>query len=185
MPLEKFRSIDDFLVGGARYEMPNFRDMEKWNNRILQNLIYYQTNYFAAGALIAALLAVASPQQTAWLTFAVALAAGAVYALRVQPSLSAAYVPAHLRTYVLSVAVTAAVLVVWAAGAVTFGLLLVLVPAFAALVHASLRKRNVSNKLVNLLTDARHTPMGWAIGRLERCAGGAMEGRFAVGGGEK
>lgn len=78
-----------------------------------------------------------------------------------------------------------ALLSVWADGAITHGLLLVLVPAFAAMLHASLRLRNVSNKLVNLLTDARHTPMGWAIGRLERLAGGVLDGRFVVNAGGK
>lgn len=121
-----------------------------------------------------------APQQTACLATAAAFWLAVFYALRVQPALGAGLVPVHLQPYTLAVVGTGALLVVWAAGAVLQGLLLVLVPAFAALVHASLRLRNVSNKLVNLLTDARHTPMGWAIGRLERVAGGVLDGRFVV-----
>lgn len=28
-------------------QIPPFRDLAKWNNRMLSNLLYYQTNYFA------------------------------------------------------------------------------------------------------------------------------------------
>lgn len=130
--------------------------------------------------MIAGLLGLCAPQPTAWLAGAAGLWLAAFYALRVQPALGAGLVPAHLQPYALAVVGAGALLAVWSAGAVLQALLLVLVPAFAALAHASLRLRNVSNKLVNLLTDARHTPMGWAIGRLERVAGGVLDGRFVV-----
>lgn len=106
---------------------------------------------------------------------------GSADADRLLRSASAA-VPAHLRTYVFTVIVTGALLALWATGAVLHAALLALVPAFAALVHASLRMRNVSNKLVNLLTDARHTPMGWTIARLERLCGGGAGGGGGVAG---
>lgn len=33
-------------------QIPPFRDLAKWNNRMLSNLLYYQTNYFAFMLLI-------------------------------------------------------------------------------------------------------------------------------------
>ena len=46
------RSLDDFLANSARFQLPNYREPERWNNRIMQNLLYYQTNYFITAVLI-------------------------------------------------------------------------------------------------------------------------------------
>ncbi|XP_058246725.1 PRA1 family protein 2 isoform X1 [Hemibagrus wyckioides] len=43
-----FRSLDDFLFSSARFSVPDVRNLERWNNRIINNLLYYQTNYFAS-----------------------------------------------------------------------------------------------------------------------------------------
>lgn len=43
--LPPLRSMNDFLLESSRFQMPNFRDFEKWGNRVVNNLIYYQTNY--------------------------------------------------------------------------------------------------------------------------------------------
>ncbi|KAF8375853.1 praf-3 [Pristionchus pacificus] len=43
--LPQIRPLDDFLVDKARYEAPPFNDLARWNNRIISNLLYYQTNY--------------------------------------------------------------------------------------------------------------------------------------------
>lgn len=40
------RSLDDFLLSSARFSAPDVRDLERWNNRIINNLLYYQSNYF-------------------------------------------------------------------------------------------------------------------------------------------
>ena len=40
------RSLDDYLLESARFQIPNINDLEKWSNRVYQNLLYYQTNYF-------------------------------------------------------------------------------------------------------------------------------------------
>lgn len=40
------RSLDDFLLESARFQVPNFKDLDKWANRVCSNLLYYQTNYF-------------------------------------------------------------------------------------------------------------------------------------------
>ena len=40
------RTLDDFLLESARFQVPNVRDFEKWGKRVYSNLIYYQSNYF-------------------------------------------------------------------------------------------------------------------------------------------
>ena len=44
--LAPLRPMNDFLLQGARFQVPNFKDTEAWTNRVLNNLLYYQTNYF-------------------------------------------------------------------------------------------------------------------------------------------
>ena len=45
LQLAPLRPIDDFILGSARFQLPNFSDWEKWGNRVVKNLLYYQTNY--------------------------------------------------------------------------------------------------------------------------------------------
>lgn len=46
------RSLDDFLLEAARFQIPNVNDLEKWGNRVTSNLLYYQTNYFLTAVVI-------------------------------------------------------------------------------------------------------------------------------------
>ena len=46
------RSLDDFLLENSRFQIPNFKEMHKWSNRVLQNLLYYQTNYFVSAIIV-------------------------------------------------------------------------------------------------------------------------------------
>uniref|UniRef100_A0A8C1VT88 PRA1 family protein n=2 Tax=Cyprinus carpio TaxID=7962 RepID=A0A8C1VT88_CYPCA len=43
-----FRTLDDFLLGSARFSVPDVRNLDRWNNRIINNLLYYQSNYLAS-----------------------------------------------------------------------------------------------------------------------------------------
>ena len=43
--LAPLRAWNDFLGGGARFQLPNFQDSEKTTKRIVNNLLYYQSNY--------------------------------------------------------------------------------------------------------------------------------------------
>ncbi len=44
--LAPMRTFDDFLMESARFQVPNFKDPARVVNRIVNNLLYYQTNYF-------------------------------------------------------------------------------------------------------------------------------------------
>lgn len=46
------RSLDDFILEAARFQIPTVNDLEKWGNRVTSNLMYYQTNYFLMTILI-------------------------------------------------------------------------------------------------------------------------------------
>ncbi|KAG2471429.1 PRAF3 protein, partial [Polypterus senegalus] len=46
------RQWDDFFPGTDRFAKPDFGDMAKWNNRVVSNLLYYQTNYLVASLVV-------------------------------------------------------------------------------------------------------------------------------------
>ena len=45
------RSLQDFITD-ARFTAPTFHDIDRMENRMVKNLIYYQTNYFLCAILI-------------------------------------------------------------------------------------------------------------------------------------
>ena len=49
-----FRTIADFLTD-AQFTGPAISDSSRWYNRIKQNLLYYQTNYFVVMILVVAI----------------------------------------------------------------------------------------------------------------------------------
>lgn len=61
LQLPPLRSLDDFLLGSARFQLPNLRDLEKWGNRVVKNLLYYQTNYLLCFITVYVLMALLYP----------------------------------------------------------------------------------------------------------------------------
>lgn len=57
------RSLDDFLLESARFQVPNFGDFEKWGNRVVKNLLYYQTNYFILAAIELIIIGLVQPMK--------------------------------------------------------------------------------------------------------------------------
>lgn len=57
------RSLDDFVLESARFQVPNFGDFEKWGNRVVKNLLYYQTNYFILSAIELIIIALVQPMK--------------------------------------------------------------------------------------------------------------------------
>ena len=55
--LPPLRGLNDFALDSARFQMPNINDLEKWNNRVVNNMLYYQTNYFVLYSIIFAIVA--------------------------------------------------------------------------------------------------------------------------------
>lgn len=57
------RTLDDFLLESARFQVPNFKDFEKWENRVVKNLLYYQTNYFILAAIELIIIGLVQPMK--------------------------------------------------------------------------------------------------------------------------
>lgn len=57
------RPMEDFLTAGARFQIPDFNKEDRWFNRIVSNLLYYQTNYFLCALGIFFLVGFFHPQE--------------------------------------------------------------------------------------------------------------------------
>lgn len=162
--LPPLRTLDDFALSSARFEMPNIQDLDKWGNRVAKNLLYYQTNYFALGAVLIALFAFSNPSQTLLGVIAFAMIIGAfVYinpsGVQGQPqregfagSTGWLYIGGLFAGFYL---------VLYLFSAIAYVGLIFLLPFSIAFIHASFRCRNLKNKLTNAIDDKlRYTPMG-------------------------
>lgn len=57
------RSLDDFILESARFQLPSLKDFEKWGNRVVKNLLYYQTNYFILAAIELIIIGLVQPMK--------------------------------------------------------------------------------------------------------------------------
>jgi len=74
------RSLDDFLLEGARLQFIGFKDPERLVNRIINNLLYYQTNYLLLFIINFILVGIAHPVQIV-MAFSAVVTAVLVYIL--------------------------------------------------------------------------------------------------------
>jgi len=165
LEIAPLRSLDDFLLESARFQVPNFKDLEKWGFRVYNNLIYYQSNYFLTAVALFALIGFIHPVKMilglvavviASVLFAMASAAGpqVLTFKKDHPLISVGLLLGGVY-FIISLL----------DGILVFVLGIIL-PISAIFVHASLRLRNLKNKLANkieqigLKTGLKTTPMG-------------------------
>merc|ERR1711971_770233 len=79
MEVAPIRTLDDFILTKSRFQIPNFQDEDRWFNRIIYNLMYYQTNYLIASALIFGFVLFARPQEMIMGIFLMTLVFGSIH----------------------------------------------------------------------------------------------------------
>ncbi|KAK5855677.1 hypothetical protein PBY51_007335 [Eleginops maclovinus] len=155
------RSLDDFLLTSARFAVPDVRDLDRWNNRIINNLLYYQSNYFLSALILLLTVGYMRPFQL--------LVGGVVVTLLFLGFVWAAENQAPIRRFRRnhpSISVFAILLVSYllisVLGGVAVFLFGIAFPILMVLVHASVRLRSLKNKLENKLESIglKRTPMG-------------------------
>lgn len=166
LQLAPLRSVNDFLLESARFQLPNLQDFEKWGNRVVKNLLYYQTNYFLMGAAVFLLIGLIHPYKVV-LGVAILLALGYVFvkffAAEARRSIGAASGQQQPNKWaVLGGVVGCSYLVLFLFDAVLLVMFAVLLPFSLTFVHASLRLRNIKNKLTNAIevVGVKQSPMG-------------------------
>ncbi|XP_066995164.1 PRA1 family protein 3 [Anabrus simplex] len=155
------RSLDDFLLESARFQIPNVKDPDKWANRVIHNLLYYQTNYFLLGVIIFLTVGVLHPVQMFVGMMAITLALVLVY-YAFSASESVARMKTQYPVISIILLLIGGYLILYMMGSVIVFLLGVLLPVMAAFIHASMRLRSIKNKIFNkkeLISETR-TPMG-------------------------
>ncbi|XP_028922801.1 PRA1 family protein 2 [Ornithorhynchus anatinus] len=159
--LPPLRTLDDFLLGSARLAAPDLRDPQRWHNRVVNNLLYYQTNYLLCGGLGLVLGGYLRPLHTVLGALVVALALGAL-AWLAEGRASVRRCRRNHPAACLASVLAAGLLVLWAVGGAGVFLLGIAGPVLLILVHASLRLRNLKNKIENKIESIglKRTPMG-------------------------
>ncbi|KAK7938905.1 hypothetical protein WMY93_002231 [Mugilogobius chulae] len=151
------RTLEDFALGQARYALPNLRDVDRWNNRVINNLLYYQSNYLLSALLCLLLVGYVRPLQLCVGAVVVALSfLGFVWAAENQAPVRR-FRRNHPALCVLALLLVSCLLLT-VLGSVAVFLLGIATPVLRkilfrcwSLVHASLRLRSIKNKLENKL----------------------------------
>lgn len=159
--LPPLRSLNDFLLESSRFQFPNFKDLEKWGNRVVNNLVYYQTNYLYMWiAIILVVISVNPMKGIVGISAMMAIWGKCTYSLNNNESFLK-----FKRTYPavgLILTAVCGIYVLYTINSVLIVLFGILLSVCVTFVHASLRLRNVKNKLVNKIEAMgfERTPMG-------------------------
>ncbi|XP_055351404.1 PRA1 family protein 2-like [Paramacrobiotus metropolitanus] len=158
-----FRGLQDFLLD-SRFQLPSFNDQSRWANRVLNNLLYYQANYFAVVLLAIALIGLIFPAE-----FLYGIVGTLCAILTAVVLLSKHHLMRQLRgsypwAALAIVAVLGFVVVTELRDIAVFAFPF----AFSVLliyIHASLRTRNIKNRFNNKMEQMglKRSPMGMLI----------------------
>lgn len=169
MTLAPLRSFDDFVWTTARFQLPQFNDLEKWNKRIIANLLYYQTNYFLLSIITFLLIGFINPQKMALGIVAMIIAVGIFsYANSQSPQFTQFRLNHPFISLILIVG-GGYLIVYWFDSVVVF-LFGILLPIVLTFLHASMRIRNIRNKITNKLeavNGLNKTPMAMLLNVLD------------------
>lgn len=154
------RTLSDFLLESARFQIPNLKDHARWANRVRNNLLYYQTNYFLITLLM-------------YLTF------GLIYPVKLISGICAITIAYYIcrytihERYIISlrknhpfvnifIFITGCYILADVLKDIIIIVIGIQFPIIFIFLHSSLRLRNVKNKINNQLETIglRRTPMG-------------------------
>jgi len=149
MPLDvelgPLRSMDEFIMGDSRFQVPDLSNPEKWMNRVVNNLLYFQTNYMISALVIFAGISFLHPGKMFLGILTVAVILGGLY--------YAAFTKVQVKTLkknhpsaVMVAAICFANFFVYQFGCILVFLCGVIMPFIFMFVHASLRLRGLKNK---------------------------------------
>ncbi|ROL50758.1 PRA1 family protein 3 [Anabarilius grahami] len=149
------RGWDDFYPGSERFARPDTRDLAKWNNRVVSNLLYYQTNYLVLAIVVFLIVGFMNPVSM----FTGAAVIASVFIGSVWAGENKAIIK-KFKFFFLVMVVSYFLMSLF--GGVMVFLLGIKLPLLLIFAHASLRLRNMKNKLENKMESAglKKSPMG-------------------------
>ncbi|XP_053973183.1 PRA1 family protein 3 [Hylaeus anthracinus] len=171
--LPPLRSLNDFLLESQRFQLPNFTDFEKWGNRVVNNLIYYQTNYLYMSITIILLVGSMNPSKMFLGLLAMAVVWGLCLFVFAENEGMIHQVKRQYPQLQIIFLVICACFVVYTINSILLLLFSLLLSFGVTFIHASLRLRNLKNKLVNKIEGMglERTPMGAFLKYFEESTG--------------
>ncbi|XP_078103884.1 ADP-ribosylation factor-like 6 interacting protein 5a isoform X1 [Sander vitreus] len=159
--LAPLRPWDDFFPGSERFAKPDGKDLAKWNNRVVSNLLYYQTNYLALAIVVFIVVGFLNP--LGMLTAMVVVSGvflGSVWAGENKAVIS--NFKRHNPTAFVIAVMVASYILISMLGSVMVFMSAITLPLALVFAHASFRLRNMKNKLENKIEGAglKRSPMG-------------------------
>ncbi|XP_033334138.2 PRA1 family protein Jwa [Megalopta genalis] len=157
--LPPLRGLKDFLLEPSGFQLPNFNDFEKWGNRVVNNLIYYQTNYLYMSFSIMLVAGFLHPKE---LILGV-LSIGIMYIFVFTEHEALCQIRRQYPVVQTMFLIICACLLIYIVTSIFLvAMFTILLPVCVIFVHASLRLRNIKNKLVNKIEGMgiERTPMG-------------------------
>ncbi|KAA0712809.1 PRA1 family protein 3 ADP-ribosylation factor-like protein 6-interacting protein 5 [Triplophysa tibetana] len=154
------RSWDDFFPGSERFSKPDTQDLAKWNNRVVSNLLYYQTNYLLVAIVIFIVVGLWNPVgMFTGGTVITSVIIGSVWAGE-NKAMIKSFKRDNPSLFVFLALVVSYLLMSLFGGVMVF-LLGIKLPIILIFTHASLRLRNMKNKLENKMESAglKKSPM--------------------------
>ena len=142
------RSLDDFILATSRFQVPDLHNREKYYNRLVANLLYYQTNYFLTSIIIFTSVIIVHPLQMALGMMIIGVSFGTLYYFQGQNKEVKMIKERHPKN-VFGVIGIFACAICSGLGSIMVVIMGVGLPVCFSLVHASLRLRNIKNKFVN------------------------------------
>ncbi|CAN9512560.1 unnamed protein product [Ophioblennius macclurei] len=159
--LTPLRSWDDFFPGAERFAKPDVKDVAKWNNRVVSNLLYYQTNYLATAVIVFLVVGFLNPLGM----FTAMAVVSAVFLGSVWAGDNRAFISNFKRqnpSAFVGAVLVASYFLISMLGSVMVFMWAITLPLALILAHASFRLRNMKNKLENKMECAglKRSPMG-------------------------
>ncbi|CAK9819913.1 PRA1 family protein 3 [Anthophora plagiata] len=173
--LPRRRSMNDFLYESSRFQLPNFKDLEKWSNRVVNNLVYYQTNYLYIYIAITLIVSLLHPMKMmVGITSMMAIWGECIYLFSEDEALLD-----FKRSYPqigIILTIIFGSYVIYTIHSLLFALCGILLSFVVILIHASLRLRHMKNKIVNKIEGMglERTPMGIILSYIEHTTGVAL-----------
>ncbi|KAK0173849.1 hypothetical protein PV328_006992 [Microctonus aethiopoides] len=170
--LPPLRSLDDFILESARFQIPNVKDLDKWGNRVVQNLLYYQTNYFMMSVIIFLIVGIIHPGKMLLGMIAMTIVIGIFIYVSTEGRAIHNFKKQNPLAGVIII-LLGGCFVTYTLGSLLVFLIGILLPFSVTFVHASLRLRNLRNKLVNKIEGIglKRTPMGLFLEHLDDVTG--------------
>jgi hypothetical protein len=168
MQFAPFRPVNDIVGQAEFYSIPDFKDLERVNNRITNNLLYYQTNYILFFLALFILMGIIHPVEfAAGLVAFVGIFGAILFFTKKNPQIER--IKRDKPFLSLGVILIVAAFLFNLFGSMLMFLFAICMPILLIFLHAAMRLRNLKNKAVNKAETIgfTRTPMGFILEQLE------------------